>query len=289
MNKIIVIGGPTATSKTKLSLILAKELNGEIINYDSTQVYKGLYIATAKEKDTQGIIHHIYNKYPLDKGYTVYDFQKEARNIIADILKRGKTPILVGGTGLYIKACLYDYEFTNKDKKEYSKLTLDELYNKVISLDENNKIHKNNRPRLENALAYMEETNLKYSDKVVTDKLSYPAIFIGLELPRPILYEFINKRVDNMIKEGLIEEAKELYDKGYYYKSVMTPIGYKELYEYFEGNISLEESIELIKKRSRNYAKRQLTWYKNKMDFKWFNVDYENYDKTKKEVLDYIN
>jgi len=288
---IIVITGPTAVGKTKLSVELAKKLNGEIINADSTQVYKGLDIATAKikEEEKDGIIHHLFDIKDIKEDYTVFDYQKDARNVIDKISKKGKTPILVGGTGLYIKACLYDYKFeVNEIKNEYEELSNEEIYNKLKSIDENIDIHVNNRKRLVNALNYCENNNKLFSKKEKTDKILYDTLFIGLTTDRQVLYERINNRVDVMVSEGLLEEAKKIYDSNIRTKAIMTPIGYKELFPYFENNKSLDECLDLIKQNSRKYAKRQYTWFNNQMNIKWFNTDFNNFNNTIEEVYEYI-
>ena len=289
MNKVIVITGPTAVGKTSLSIELAKKYDGEIINADSTQVYKTLDIATAKitEKEKEGIPHYLIDIKNIDENYTVYDYQKDARKCIDDILKRGKTPILVGGTGLYIKAALYDYKFNLETTKgDYSKYTKEELYNMLLKLEPDTTIHINNRKRVERRLDYIKNNHTTETNK--TDKLLYDAIFIGLTIDRDILYDRINKRVDIMIKNGLVEEAKRIYDSNIRTKAVLTPIGYKELFLFFDSAISLNEAIELIKQRSRRYAKRQYTWFNNQMQLKWFNVNYNNFKKTEEDVLKYI-
>ena len=281
MNKVIVITGPTAVGKTSLSIELAKKYDGEIINADSTQVYKTLDIATAKitEKEKEGIPHYLIDIKNIDENYTVYDYQKDARKCIDDILKRGKTPILVGGTGLYIKAALYDYKFNlETTKDDYSKYTKEELYNMLLKLDPDTTIHINNRKRVERRLDYIKNNHTTETNK--TDKLLYDAIFIGLTIDRDILYDRINKRVDIMIKNGLVEEAKRIYDSNIRTKAVLTPIGYKELFLFFDSAISLNEAIELIKQRSRRYAKRQYTWFNNQMNITWFT--------NPKDVYDYI-
>ena len=281
MNKVIVITGPTAVGKTSLSIELAKKYDGEIINADSTQVYKTLDIATAKitEKEKEGIPHYLNDIKNIDENYTVYDYQKDARKCIDDILKRGKTPILVGGTGLYIKAALYDYKFNLETTKgDYSKYTKEELYNMLLKLDPDTTIHINNRKRVERRLDYIKNNHTTETNK--TDKLLYDAIFIGLTIDRDILYDRINKRVDIMIKNGLVEEAKRIYDSNIRTKAVLTPIGYKELFLFFDSAISLNEAIELIKQRSRRYAKRQYTWFNNQMNITWFT--------NPKDVYDYI-
>lgn len=287
---IIVITGPTCVGKTKLSIELSKRLNGEIINADSTQIYRNLDIATAKikEEEKENIPHHLFDIKSITEDYTVFDYQKDARDKIDDIIKRQKTPILVGGTGLYIKAALYDYKFDVRDKLNYDNLTNEQLYDKVIKLDPNNKIHINNRKRLENALNYMELNHTAFSEKEKTDRLLYDTLFIGLTTDRKILYERINNRVYKMIDEGLIDEAKKIFDSNIRTKAVMTPIGYKELFPYFEGSKELNECISTIQKNSRHYAKRQYTWFKHQMDIKWFEVDFDNFDNTVNLVLDYI-
>lgn len=287
---VIVVLGPTAVGKTKMSIELAKLLNGEIINVDSTQIYKDLDIATAKIKEDEkdGIPHHLFDIKNIKEDYTVYDYQKDCRNKIEEILCQNKTPILVGGTGLYIKAALYDYKFNDEVNNQFEDLTNEEIFNKLKELDENIDIHINNRKRLVRALNYCLNNNLKFSEKEKTDKLLYDTVFIGLTTDRNILYDRINKRVDVMVKDGLLEEAKKIYDSNIRTKAIMTPIGYKELFPYFENKKSLEECLELIKQNSRKYAKRQYTWFNNQMDVVWFNVDFDNFNNTIKEVYNYI-
>ena len=286
--KIICIVGPTGVGKTKLSIELAKKLNGEIINADSTQIFKDLDIATAKIKmeEKDGIIHHLIDIKNINEDYTVYEYQKDARKAINDILNKKKTPIFVGGTGLYLKAALYDYQFSDEIKYDYSNYSNEELYNRLLEYESHTSIHKNNRKRVERRLSFYENNNEITNGK---DNLLYPdTLFIGLTCERDVLYERINMRVDKMLKSGLIDEAKKIYDTNIRSKAVMTPIGYKELFEYFDNNISLNETISEIKKKSRRYAKRQYTWFNNQMDITWFNVDFNNFDKTINEVLNYI-
>lgn len=285
---VIVITGPTAVGKTDLSLFLAKKLNGEIINADSTQIYKGLDIATNKVKDTMGIKHYLFDEKDLREDYSVFDYQKDARKIIDDILARGKVPILVGGTGLYINAALYDYKFEDKAHDEYEGVSNDELYKMLLDVDPHTTIHLNNRVRVISALNYYKANGKPYSEKEKNFKLLYDTLFIGLTTDREILYYKINKRVDKMVSEGLVLEAKDIYDLGIRSKAVMTPIGPKELFDYFDGNITLEEAIELIKSKSRKYAKRQYTWFNNQMKLKWFDTNYDDFSKTEAEVLEYV-
>lgn len=291
MNKLIVIVGPTGVGKTKMSIELAKRYDGEIINADSTQVYKRLDIATAKvtEEEKEGIVHHLLDIKELDDVYTVYDFQQDARKTIDDILKRGKTPILVGGTGLYLQAVLYDYQFEEETSFDFDlPYTAEELYEKVKKIDPDTTIHPNNRKRLVRYLSYFEHTGKKLNEKEKAKTPLYDFFIVGLTLDRDILYERINHRVDDMLEHGLLEEARKLYDENIRKKAVMTPIGYKELFEYFDGEISLDEAISNIKKRSRNYAKRQYTWFNHQIDVNWFYVNLSNFDETVLEVTKYI-
>lgn len=285
---VIVVTGPTATGKSDLGIFLAQKLNGEIINADSTQIYKGMDIATNKVKDTGGIIHHLFDEKSLLDDYTVFDFQKDARKLINDILERGKVPILVGGTGLYINAALYDYKFEDKLNEEYEGLSNDELYKMLLVVDPNTNIHLNNRVRVISALNYYKANGKPYSEKAKDDVLLYDTLFIGLTTDRDILYDKINKRVDKMMDEGLEKEAKNLYELGIRTKAVMTPIGPKELFEYFDGNVTLDEAVENIKSKSRKYAKRQYTWFNHQMPLVWFSVNYDNFNETCMEVLEYI-
>lgn len=290
MNKVIVITGPTAVGKTKLSIELAKRYNGEIINADAVQVYKGLDIGSAKvtEEEKNGIPHHLFDIKEVDEEYTIYHYQKDCRKLIKEVKGRGKTPILVGGTGLYIKAALYDYKLTEeKETNTYDNLTDEELYNKLLEVDKDIVIDKNNRRRLIRALNYHKENN-KSINTNTTNKLLYDAIFIGLTTDRRILYDKINNRVDIMIKDGLLNEVKAFYDKNVRTKPLLNAIGYREIYSYFDGNISLEEAINKIKQNSRHYAKRQYTFFNHQLPIVWFETNYNNFNNTVEEVIDYI-
>ncbi len=293
MNKIIVITGPTGVGKTKLSIMLAKKYNGEIINCDSMQIYKYLNIGTAKvtEEEKENIPHHLLDIKELDEDYSIYDYQKDCRKVIEELQKKNKTIIIVGGTGLYIKAALYDYNLIySKNNNNYDNIPTEELYDELIKLDKKsiNKINKNNRQRVINALNYYKETNKSITDNI-TDKLLYNCLFIGLTTDRKNLYNIIDARVDKMVKNGLINEVKELYDKNINTKPIINGIGYKELYKYFNKEITKEEAINLIKKNSRHYAKRQYTFFNNKLPIKWFNTDYNNFNNTVNEVIEYID
>ena len=289
---VIVIVGPTGVGKTKLSIELAHKYNGEVINADSTQVYRGLDIATAKVTDSEkeGVVHHLIDIKDVNEDYTVFDFQKDCRNCVSDILSRGKTPIIVGGTGLYVKAALYDYQFDLENKHfDYSNYSTDDLYDRLISIDPDSNIHRNNRKRIERFLSYYDSTGKLLSSKEKSSKLLYDSVFIGLTTDRDVLYDRINRRVDIMISNGLIDEAKVIFDSNIRSKAVMTPIGYNELFDYFSGECSLDDSISLIKQRSRNYAKRQYTWFNNQMDINWFSVDFDNFSNTVNNICNFID
>ena len=205
---IIVITGPTAVGKTKLSVELAKKVNGEIINADSTQIFKGLDIATAKvtEEEKENIPHHLLDIKDINEEYTVFDYQKDCRNKIKEILSKNKTPILVGGTGLYIKAALYDYKFNKETiKNDYSDYSNEKLYEKLLKINPETNIHKNNRKRIERELDKYSNNSFNQEK---TDKLLYDTTFIGLTTDREKLYDRINKRVDIMLQNGLLEEDK---------------------------------------------------------------------------------
>lgn len=284
---ILVIVGPTGVGKTKLSIELAKRLNAEIINADSMQVYKGLNIGTAKikEQEKENILHHLFDIKEVDEMYTIYDYQKDCRNKIQEILSRGKNVILVGGSGLYIKAALYDYKFKEeKENNTYEELSNEEIKEKIEKYVPCT-IHINNRKRLVRMLNKIENESLE--EKNCNKKL-YDFSTIGLTTNREKLYDTINKRVDKMVQEGLFEEVKALYDKKIRSKAILTGIGYKELYDYFDKKSSKEEAISTIKKNSRRYAKRQYTFFNNQMDVEWFETNYENFEITIQQVIKYI-
>lgn len=280
---ILAIVGPTGVGKTKLSIELAKKYHAIIMNCDAMQVYKGMNIGTAKikEDEKEGIPHYLFDIKDVSDNYTVYDYQKEARKFIEE--NKDKNIIFVGGSGLYLKAALYNYEFQENDKttNTYDDLSNEELYERALKKDPNMNIHKNNRKRLVRFLN-------KETIDIPTSKPLYDAIYIGLTCDRETLYEKINKRVDKMFEDGLIDEVKYFYDKKINSKAIQTAIGYKELYKYFDGEISLEEAKDLIKKNSRHYAKRQYTWFNNQMNITWFNVDFNNFNKTIEKVIKFI-
>ena len=283
---IISIVGPTGVGKTKLSVELAKKYNAIVVNNDAMQVYKGMDIGTAKptKEEMDGVTHCLFDFVDAKTNYTVYDYQKDARKLLED--NKDKNIVLVGGTGLYLKALLYDYNFEEETKEvnTYDNLTNEELYELALKKDKNMDIHVNNRKRLVRFLNKENESN-NNGDKLLYDNV----IFIGLTTDRENLYKRIDDRVDEMINLGLLEEVKYFYDNHINSKATNTAIGYKELYQYFDGNISLNEAVDLIKKNSRHYAKRQYTWFNNQMNIKWFNTNYSDFNKTIEEVVNYID
>ena len=292
MKKIIVITGPTGVGKTKLSIELAKRYNGEIINADSMQIYRELNIGTAKvrEDEKDNIPHHLFDIKNVDEEYTIYHYQKDLRNKIDELNKKGKRIIIVGGTALYLKAGLFDYTLEESNSnRDLSIYTDYELVNKLKELDKDIDIDFNNRRRVERAYNYYLDNNRSIMENTKGDNLLYPTIFIGLTTDRDNLYKIINKRVDQMINDGLVEEVKGLYDRNIHTKPLVNGIGYKELYSYFDNKISLEDAIEKIKQNSRKYAKRQYTFFNNKFNITWFKVNYDNFNETINDVEDYIN
>jgi len=304
--KILVVLGPTSIGKTKVSIDIAKRLNSEIISTDSMQIYKKMDIGTAKinEKEKEGIKHHMIDLIDPKEEFSVYDYQNLSLEIIDKLLAENKTPILVGGSGLYINSILYDLDFNkvSSDEKVRNKYYgLKEkkgkmfLYSLLEEKDKEaaKKIHPNNVKRVVRALEVLEVTGKKYSQNNNFRKYSekYNFIIIGLEMNRELLYNRINLRVEEMIEEGLINEVEELYNEGYdkSYQS-MQAIGYKEIIDYIEGNTTKEEAVRLIKRNTRRFAKRQITWFKPDDRIKWVDItDYkENYQSLLNEIMLYI-
>ncbi|MDW7667585.1 MAG: tRNA (adenosine(37)-N6)-dimethylallyltransferase MiaA [Bacillota bacterium] len=305
-DKLIVVLGPTSVGKTKVSVDIAKKIDSEIISTDSMQIYKKMDIGTAKITDSEkeGIKHHMIDLIDPDEEFTVYDYQNLSLDIINNLLRKNKIPILVGGSGLYINSILYDLDFNkvssndevrekyyNLEKEKGKMYIYDMLKEKDPEAAE--KIHPNNVKRVVRALEVLEISGEKYSQNSNFRKYSnkYDFIIIGLEMNRELLYNRINKRVDEMIKEGLINEVEELYNSGYdkSYQS-MQAIGYKEIIDFKEGNISKDEALRLIKRNTRRFAKRQITWFKPDDRIKWFDMtNYkEDYQSTLDKILLYI-
>lgn len=302
---LFILVGPTASGKTAVSIELAKRLNGEIISADSMQIYKYMDIGTAKitPEEMEGIPHHLIDIVYPDEEFTVADYKVYAEKAIVDINNRKKLPIVVGGTGLYVNSLVYDLDFTQVPPNEKIRQRLEELAEKYgneyihkmlekIDKESFNRIHVSDRKRIIRAIEIYEVTGKPMSEqskdfRKQTDK--YNLVMVGLNMDRQKLYERINLRVDKMIEAGLVEEVSNLLKMGYGKELVsMQGIGYKEIIRYLEGDITLEESIELIKKCSRNYAKRQLTWFRRDSRIKWFNVDeYSSMDSLVEHIIDY--
>ncbi len=285
--KVLVLIGPTAVGKTKLSIEIAKAFNCEIISGDSMQIYRGMDIGTAKIKkeEMDGIPHHLIDIKEPHENFSVAEFQELVRRKITEIHARGKIPFIVGGTGLYIQAVLYDYEFPDdsydpelrqKLMDEVDEKGIEHFYQKLMAVDPvtAKKIHPNNKRRIVRALEVYYTTGETMSAISAKQKKEpiYDCLIIGLTMDREKLYERINARVDQMMDEGLLDEVKRLYEMDLKDVSATQAIGYKELFEYFEGKVSLEEAVENLKRNTRRFAKRQLTWFKNKMTVEWFDV-----------------
>ncbi|PMC38530.1 tRNA (adenosine(37)-N6)-dimethylallyltransferase MiaA [Bacillus sp. UMB0899] len=285
--KLVVIIGPTAVGKTKLSIEIAHRLNGEIISGDSMQIYKGMDIGTAKitKEEMEGVPHHLIDIKQPDDDYSVAEFQETVRPLIDVITDRNKMPMIVGGTGLYIQSVLYDYQFTESPSDpEFRKRLELELQQKgeqaihqllaQVDPESAKKIHPNNTRRVIRALEIFHCTNIPMDDhlKQQENKLLYDVALIGLTMDRDVLYQRINHRVDLMVENGLMNEVKHLYDLGLRDTQSIKAIGYKEIYDYFDGKVSYDEALNQLKQNSRRYAKRQLTWFRNKLDVKWFDM-----------------
>ncbi|CAM3860279.1 MULTISPECIES: tRNA (adenosine(37)-N6)-dimethylallyltransferase MiaA [Bacillus] len=298
--KVAVIIGPTAVGKTKLSIDLAKALNGEIISGDSMQIYRTMDIGTAKvtKEEMDGIPHYMVDIKNPEESFSVAEFQERVRKHIREITKRGKLPIIVGGTGLYIQSVLFDYQFTDDAgdaiyREQMEKLALERgveyVHKKLQEVDPDSaeRIHANNVRRVIRALEIFHTTGEKMSDQLEKqeNELLYDVSLIGLTMDREMLYDRINLRVDIMMDQGLLEEVEGLYNRGIRDCQSIQAIGYKEIYDYFEDRVSLEEAVSQLKTNSRRYAKRQLTWFRNKMDVTWFDVT--DGEKTS-EILRYI-
>ena len=296
---VIAIVGPTAVGKTALSIQLAKAFNGEIINGDSMQVYRELHIGTAKitQEEMEGIPHHLLDIKEPEENFSVAEYQKLVRGKIEEITLKGKIPIIVGGTGLYIQSVLYDFRFTEQPNRDETRLAELEnmapykLFEHLQSLDPEaaKDIHPNNIQRVIRAIERVELTGKQKND--IEQNQGHEDIYqhyiIGLSIEREQLYNRINDRVDIMLEKGLLEEVKMLYSKGIRNVQSIQAIGYKEIYAYLDGEVSFEEAIEQLKQNSRRYAKRQLTYFRNKMDIHWYNP-FTDSEKIIKEINEFM-
>ena len=284
MYKVISVVGPTAVGKSDVAIKLAQRFNGEIINGDSVQVYRELNIGSAKitEEEMEGVPHHLLDYVNIGEEYSVRHFQKDARKKIEEISEKGKLPVVCGGTGLYIKAMLYDYDFVEMETshEEYEDLSTEELYERLLEIDPESteKIHPNNRRRIVRALQLADSGNLKSQQEAGQQHIQiYDSFIVGLTMDREILKQRIDMRVDMMMDNGLLEEVTALYEKYDWDAKGLQGIGYKEFREYFSGEKTLGETVKTIKTHTRQFAKRQYTWWNHQMPVRWYDVTEEGY------------
>ncbi len=294
MKKVIVITGPTAVGKTKLSIEIAKRLQTDIINGDAYQIYQKMNIGTAKPTDDekQGVIHHYMDFLDSSKTYSIAEFQKGVRECIDDLTSKNKVPLIVGGSGLYIDSVIKNYQFLEEkrsnEQSKYDSLTNEELHQVLANLDHDkaSEIHPSNRKRVLRAIELI-SSNVDNTSRSKKNELVYDALIIFLNDNRESLYDRINKRVDKMLADGLIEEVKNIGINNYSMTSKVA-IGYKEVIQYLNNEIDYNEMVELIKKNSRHYAKRQFTWFKNQDNCQVVNINLEDFNKTIDEVYNLI-
>ena len=304
---LVVIAGPTACGKTDISIELAKRINGEIISADSMQVYKFMDIGTAKatKEEMQGIKHYLIDEFMPDEDFNVMIFQQKAKEYMEEIYSKGKIPIIAGGTGFYINAVVNDNEFTETEEdnslreklyKDAQENGADYNHNKLKKIDPEYAatVHANNIKRVARALEYFYLTGQKFSEHNAEEKKKtspYNTSFIILNMDREKLYKRIDMRVDIMIKNGLIDEVKKLLDMGYDPGLVsMQGLGYKEIVPYITGEWSLEKAVDELKKRTRHFAKRQLTWFKRQTEnCLWVDLTDGNKEKALNKITEYIN
>ena len=301
---LIILTGPTAVGKTDLSIKLSKSLNAEIISADSMQIYKYMDIGSAKvtKEEMDGVVHYMIDEVTPDVPFSVSEFQMRSEKYIEEINKKGKNVLITGGTGLYLNSLIYNMDFAKSDanneireklEKELEENGIDYMHEKLRSLDEDaaNRIHKNNTKRVIRAIEVCLSGNkmndfskdLRYNEK-------YKPIIIVLNRDREVLYQRINKRVDIMLENGLLDEVKKLLEMGYTKDMIsMQGIGYKEMIKYLDGEYTYDEAVEIIKRDSRRYAKRQITWFKRYQDAKWFDLDeYQNKEKLEEDIINHI-
>ena len=301
--KVIFVVGPTASGKTGLAIKLARRFNGEIVSADSMQIYKGISIASAAptEEEKQLAVHHLVEFLEPEIKFSVADYVVLARKVIEDIISRGKLPIIVGGTGLYIDALIEGIEFTDEKtssevreniEKEYEDIGGVEMLRKLSEIDAltAKKLSPNDKKRIVRAFEVYYTSGITITEQNERSKINgkpYDETVIGISCnDREKLYERINKRVDLMVQSGIIEEAKSMRDKGY---TSAQAIGHKEFYDYLDGKVSLEEAIEKLKRETRRYAKRQLTWFRKNENINWVYSDIQNFEVAATELLERMN
>lgn len=301
---LIILTGPTAVGKTDLSIKLSKSLNAEIISADSMQIYKYMDIGSAKvtKEEMDGVIHYMIDEVTPDVSFSVSEFQMRSEKYIEEINKKGKNVLITGGTGLYLNSLIYNMDFAKSNanneireklEQELEENGIDYMHEKLRGLDEEaaNRIHKNNTKRVIRAIEVcMSGQKMNDFSKDLRYNEKYKPIIIVLNRDREVLYQRINKRVDIMLENGLLDEVKELLKMGYTKDMIsMQGIGYKEMIKYLDGEYTYDEAIEIIKRDSRRYAKRQLTWFKRYQDVKWFDLDkYQDIEILKEDIINHI-
>ena len=300
---LVIITGPTAVGKTALSVKLAKQLNGEIISADSMQVYRYMDIGSAKvtREEMDGVPHHLIDVLDPREEFNVVTFQRMAREALQGIYARGHLPIIAGGTGFYIQALLYDIDFTETDEDTSFRKELEEkaetegsgvLHRMLAEVDPESAaaIHANNVKRVIRALEFYKQTGTRISahnERERQKKSPYQFFYYVLTTDRPVLYERIDRRVDLMMEQGLVEEVRQLKEMGCTRELVsMQGLGYKEILSYLDGEASLEEAVYILKRDTRHFAKRQLTWFKRERDVRWLNLP--EFDNDREQVLAHI-
>jgi len=303
MRKVIVIAGPTASGKSNLAVELAKTINGEIISADSMQIYKDMNIGTAKitREEMQNIPHYMIDFVSPEERYSVSDFKVDAEKCIEQIIAKGKTPIIVGGTGLYIDSLIYGIQFQEQkiDEQYRKKMNdiaekegLQKLYNLAMQIDEEatKKISCNDQKRIIRILEIYHSTGKTKTQLEVESRkngVKYDYRVFALNMDRELLYNRINLRVDKMIEQGLIEEVKSILNRYTCFPTSMQGLGYKEIIKYLKGEISKERAIEIIKQESRHYAKRQLTWFRKNKEIVWLKAEENIQENINKIILNY--
>lgn len=299
MNKVLVVAGVTGVGKSAFGVKLARRFNGEIISGDSVAVYKELTIGSAKIKpdEMEGVVHHGIDIMTLNDTFNVRDFQEYGRSKIDEIIVRGKLPIIVGGTGLYIRALLYDYVF--QDEMEIDLTWMDVMSNEELHIELSKTdpvqaeiIHQNNRKRVIRALTIATSNQKSKTDLLneQSHEMIYDAMILSCSMPREDLYKRLNQRVEEMMKDGLLEEIKTAISIAGWEHPALSAIGYKEFREYFDGNMSLAESVSLVQRNTRRFAKRQITWFKHQMPCRWVDMNNDNdVSQVIEEVAEWMN
>ncbi|SDJ76844.1 tRNA dimethylallyltransferase [Jeotgalicoccus aerolatus] len=293
-SKLLILVGPTAIGKTALSIKIAKEFNAEIISGDSMQVYKGMDIGTGKitAEEMDGVPHHLIDILNPDETFSVSDFQNQVKALVKDIESRNKRVLIAGGTGHYIKALIDGYQFNDEDQEdierlthEFEKYSQEELYSKLLKIQPDTDIHPNNKKRIVRQLV-KEKLDIT-EKKAYTQKKEYDTFLVGLSADRSVIYDRINQRVADMFEAGLLEEVRALQKEGLS-KTAAQAIGYKEFLPYFKGEAVLTDVMERIQAHSRQYAKRQLTFFRNQLDVHWYDITHASTDIIFQDIYQFL-